>query len=119
MKSIACAVLLLGSSLVGADQLDLSIPDYLSASQVDAVKQDSEIILLARHPQEAPFKNKKVASSAASSGDQLDVSPKKVKSVFPSILACGLLGMSLYGDSAGWRAGSAALCGVSLAWYNN
>jgi hypothetical protein len=44
---------------------------------------------------------------------------KSENSVIPAILGCGLLGLSLYGDSSAWKAGSAMACGFGLTYRFN
>ena len=44
---------------------------------------------------------------------------KSENSVIPAILGCGLLGLSLYGDSAAWKAGSGMACGFGLTYKFN
>ncbi|MFY0641611.1 MAG: hypothetical protein JXR16_11235 [Bermanella sp.] len=44
---------------------------------------------------------------------------KSENSVIPAILGCGLLGLSLYGDSSAWKAGSAMACGFGLTYKFN
>lgn len=45
--------------------------------------------------------------------------PNSDNSVLPAILGCGLLGLSLYGDSSAWKAGSAMACGFGLTYTFN
>ena len=44
---------------------------------------------------------------------------KSENSVIPAILGCGLLGLSMYGDSSAWKAGSAMACGFGLTYRFN
>ena len=44
---------------------------------------------------------------------------KTKNSVIPAILGCGLLGLSMYGDSSAWKAGSAMVCGFGLTYRFN
>lgn len=118
MKGFIFTVFMVFASGSYATGLDLTIPsDVLGHTLTSNQNTDfSTPILLANTDGVSErARKRRMEKNASDSEPRVEYN----NSSWPAILGCGLLGLSLIGDSSAWQAGSAAACGLGLAYKFN